>query len=105
MAVKVITNNMPRLVIDGYELTADERKRFDYINWDDENVSPTFFRYKGELYHIEEFVANTRDTGGGTTGTGDLSAWDGYMSDSFFSGIVIRLVNDNDHVIVGRFYS
>lgn len=110
MSIKVITNNVPRNLIDGYELSAKERAEFDYYRWpgiDPGHPEPwrdgeeaTFFRYRGTLYDLGEFTANLRETGG-TARTGDLAGWDGYMSDSFFSAIVVRLVDDNERVIVG----
>jgi len=98
------TNNVPRDVIDAYELTTDEREQFDYLDWaaiERGEDSASFFRYRGEVYDLGEFVANMRDTGGGTTGTGDLSAWDGFMADSFFSAIVVRYVDNFERVVVG----
>jgi hypothetical protein len=94
--LRIITNNVPRLVIDGYELSDAERAEFDYIDF--ENGDPTFFRYLGRLYDIGEFS---------TTSTlpefSPLRKWDGYLSDSFFSGLVIRFSDDFDHVVVGAF--
>jgi hypothetical protein len=107
--VKVITNNVPRDTIDAWELNADERAHFDYLDWsaiDAGNDSATFFRYKGELYDMSEFSASW-----GLTHNGGLphwlNAWDGYMSDSFWSGMVVRYVKDdiNDRIVVGRYYS
>lgn len=106
MTVKVITNNVPRLVVDAYELSAKERKEFDYLDWakiDKGEEGATFFRYKGQVYDLGEF---TRDYGI-TRGSGlpeHLSNWDGYQGDSFFSATVVRFVDD-DHVIVGRVLS
>jgi hypothetical protein len=31
-----------------------------------------------------------------------FAGWDGYISDSFFSGVLFRFA-DEDHVIVGRY--
>lgn len=102
--IRVITNNVPRLLIDGYDLTPRERGEFDYIDWtgiDAGSESATFFRYRGQLYDLGEFMANLRETGG-TRQTGDLAGWDGYMSDTFFSAIVVKFVpGDDDRVIVG----
>ena len=101
------TNNIPRLVIDAYELSAEERAEFDYINWDavdDGSDSPTFFRFKGRLYDLGEFSADY----GITRGAGlppHLSDWHGYMSETFFSAIVIRYVDDFDRVVVGEVFS
>ena|ERR1041385_776523 len=97
--VTVITNNVPRDVVEAYELTPKERKEFDYIKWDlieKGEDSASFFRYKGEVYDLGEFQAlhDTRFPG-----------WQCYISDSFFSGILIRYVEDYEQVVVGRFYS
>jgi hypothetical protein len=96
--MRVITNNVPRPVIDGWELSPDERQNFDYIDWaaiercDAESAS--FFRYRGTLYDLGEFMA-TRGL------RAPLSDWDGYMSDSAFSAVVVRYADDTDYVVVG----
>jgi hypothetical protein len=99
----IITNNVPRDVLDGYDLTLGERAEFDYLDWsaiEQGEDSASFFRYKGEVYDLGEF--------GHTFGMPEFSpirAWDGYISDSFFSGIVVRFCDDFERVVVGRFYS
>lgn len=103
MTITVRTNNVPRDIVEAYELTADERAQFDYINWsavDAGEASPTFFRYRGELYDIGEFQV-------WTSAPADHPAkdWDGYQSDTFFSATVIRYVDDFERVVVGRIYS
>lgn len=98
----VITNNVPRDVIDAYELSESERAVFDYIDWpaiDSGNGSAQFFRYRGELYDLGEF--QRWDNPASPTRT----EWDGVRSDSFFSGVLVRYVDDNERVIVGRYYS
>jgi len=104
---KIITNFHARDIIHGYELSPAERAEFDYIDtsetlsWDDAE----FFRYRGQLYDIGEFSADY----GIMRGSGlpaHLSRWDGYMSDSYFSAIVMRFARDEfgpdfDHVVVG----
>lgn len=98
--MRVITNNVPRLLIDAYDLTPTERAEFDYLNWDAIDAgedSATFFRYKGQLYDLGAFMAATSQP---------LSAWNGYQSDTFFSATVVRYVpDDRDYVVVGRVYS
>lgn len=93
------TNNVPRLVIDAYELSPAERAEFDYIDWtaiDRGEASASFFRYRGELYDLGEFLvwdnpaSPTRDQ------------WDGFRSDSFFSGLVVRYCADLDYVVIGE---
>jgi hypothetical protein len=107
MTVTIRTNNVPRDIIEGSELSQAERAEFDYIDWsavDHGEVSPQFFRYRGELYDIGEFSADY----GITKGAGlpeHLAAWDGYQSDTFFSATVIRFVENFERVVVGRVYS
>ena len=100
--VRIITNNHPRETIDAYELTADERAEFDYLDWpaiENGESSPEFVRFRGELYDLGEFM-----TTHGMPEFSPLRAWDGYMSESFFSGLVVKYVDD-EAVIVGRYLS
>jgi hypothetical protein len=34
LAMKVVTNNVPRDVIDAWRLTREERVEFDYLDWE-----------------------------------------------------------------------
>lgn len=96
------TNNKPRFTIDSYELTEKERNEFDYLNWeaiDKGDDSATFFRYKGQLYDIGEFMRtdNTNEA---------MKGWHGYSPDSFFSGVLIRYVSDDcEQIIIGQYSS
>lgn len=95
MSLVVITNNVPREIIDGWQLTAKEREEFDYIDWnriEEGNDSASFFRYKGELYDLHEFMRSPEP------------GWDGYQSWSYSNGLVVRYVNDYEDVVVGYFY-
>lgn len=99
--IRIITNEAPRDIVDAYELSADERAEFDYLDWDAIEAgsdSATFFRYKGTTYDLGEFMST-----GGLPEFNPLRKWDGYCSDSFFSGIVVRFSEDMEQVIVGTF--
>lgn len=92
----IITNNVPRDIIEGWELTSSEREDFDYLDWnaiDGGLDSASFVRYKGQLYDLGDFEAATLFPG-----------WNGYVSDTFFSGILVRWVN-TEQVVMGRFFS
>jgi hypothetical protein len=96
--MKVTTNNVPRPVIDAYELTAKEREQFDYLDWpaiDEGRDSASFFRYKGELYDLSEF--ERWDNPASPTREG----WDGFRSDSYFSALVVRYADHGESVVVG----
>lgn len=103
MTVQIITNNRPRDILDAWELTPKEREQFDYLDWEaieKGEDSASFFRYKGELHDLGEFSTDYGITRG-TGLSGNLAGWDAYRSDSFFSALVVRLVNDNEQVVVG----
>lgn len=102
--MNITTDNVPRPVIDGWELTADERQEFDHLDWPAiwrGEDSAEFFRYKGQLYDLGEFTTDY----GITRGSGlpdSLKGWDGYRSDSFFSALVIRWADERlESVVVG----
>ncbi|MBA3355865.1 MAG: hypothetical protein H0U18_07995 [Pyrinomonadaceae bacterium] len=92
----IITNRQPRNLLSGYELTAAERRELHYIDWTAETSGGDFFRYKGQIYDVDEFTPAQELFG---------SYWHGYQSDSFFSGILFRFADEHyDSVIVGRYY-
>ena len=103
--ITVKTNNVPRDVLDASELTAKERSEFDYLNWtalEKGEDSASFFRYKGQVYDIGDFQYE----GGLMKGSPHpFNGWDGFISDTYFSGILIRFVGDFERVVVARFYS
>ena len=97
---KVITNHVPRDIVQPWELTIKEREQFDYLDWEAleaGNDSREFFRYRGETYDLSDFPESIPP---GTPGR-----WDRFRSDSFYSGIVVRFLFDGeeptDQIIVG----
>lgn len=101
----IVTNHVPRDVIEGgYGMSPDERADFDYIDWDAVErgeATASFVRYKGELIDLNDMERGF----GGAPMPDALQGWDNYRSDSFFSGVVVRYVDDFESVIVGRYYS
>ena len=90
--MEIITNNSPRPLIDFCQLTVKEQneQRESFINAE----CLDYFRYKGRVYTTEDFMRCPEP----------LKDWDGYESDTFFSGTLIKLLDD-DRLIVGRYYS
>ena len=89
----ITTNHRLRPIIMGYELSPAEAASFDYLA-EDELPHAMFFRYRGEVYDMNEFTVirpNCDD---------ELSTWDAIRTDTVFSATVIRLV-DQDYVVVG----
>jgi hypothetical protein len=105
----VTTNWQPRPIIDAFELSEKERKEFDYIDWaaiDRGEGSASFFRYRGQLYDLED-IPSTRPGPFSSCSLGlDAKYWHGFAADSFFSGIAVHLIpNDPDMVIVGLVFA
>ena len=94
MAFTFKTNNVPRDLFRGYELTDKERAEFDYYA-PEELDDALFFRYKGQLHDLGEFYC-CPDV---------LKPWHGYFSYTFSSGIVVKYVSYSEQVIVGMYYS
>lgn len=103
--MKIVTNHNRRRILDASDLTVKEAEWFDYLDWDKLEKgedSASFFRYRGNVYDLGEFqrVPNYEH----------FQQWDGYQSDSFFSGIVVKYYSDrnfdpyDDFVIVGTYY-
>lgn len=105
--VTIRTNFHHRDVIDAWSLTPAERKEFDYLDWsgiEEGTASASFFRYRGQLYDIGEFTTDYGITRG--TGLPDyLARWDAYMSESFFSALAIRYVDDFEGIVVALILS
>jgi hypothetical protein len=100
--LQIITNNVPRDVLEAHELSAEERADFDYLDWsaiERGEDSASFVRYKGELLDLGDLER--------TNSLMDpaFSAWDGYRSDSFFSGVLMRWAEGFEAVVMGRYYS
>lgn len=91
--MKIKTNNRPRDILSWYDLTPEDQKEFDYF--DPSNIG-SFFRYKGAVYDLGEFVRVDH--------TAIHDKWHGYASDSYFSGVLIRYTSDCDQVIVGQYF-
>ena len=92
----IITNNKPRFIIYGCELTAKEREQFDYYD-KQELDNASFVKYKGNIYDIGEFMRVEENS--------DLLPWQGYSAQSAFHAILIKFIDDNEKVIVGTFYN
>lgn len=91
--MKIKTNNQPRDVLTWYDLTPAEQKEFDYL----EEGEGSFFRYKGWVYDLGEFTRADHSS--------IPDKWQGYISHSYFSGVLVRYASDYESVIVGSYYS
>jgi len=93
--MKIKTNNVPRFILNGYDLPKKQRNNFDWIS-DEEFNEAEFVKYKGRYYALYEFTVCYN-------AAYPLSNWQGYYSESYFSGILIKF-KDNNSVIVGQYF-
>ena len=93
--MKVKTDHKWRNMLYGYELTEKEKGEFDYISPEDIDAS-SFFRYKGRVYYVGDFMVISGDDTA-------LQGWDGYAPDSYFSGVVVKLSRDCEQYRVGTY--
>ena len=96
MAIKISSSNRPTLLLDWNQLTEKERSHFDWMG-EDERDSSGFVRYLKSIYCPGQFER----------AEGELkeSGWDGFETWTYFSGVVVKLCEDNDYVIMGNYFS
>ena len=82
---------MPQAELDG---------QFDYLKGDDLDCAE-FFSYRGTWYCIDQFMRFGYPFGGGAVGA--LEGWQSYLSDSFYSGVVMRWSEDGEQFQVGTY--
>ena len=92
--MKIKTNNVPRHILYGHELPEKQRKEFDWLS-DEEFNEAEFVKYKGIYYALSEFMSCHN-------AAYPVSNWQGYYSDSYFSGILLKYI-DSDSVIMGQY--
>lgn len=97
--VTIITNGQARDLLALCDLTPSEASDFDYITGED-TYSPRLFRYKGAVYDANEFM---RANGESAPSHRPFAAWHGVQADTYFSGVLIRYVDDFERIIVGRY--
>jgi len=99
--LKIVTNNQPRDVLYWHELTDKERAEFDYLDTEEKQVERSFARFRGVTYDLGDFerlpdYAPNYEA---------MRKWDGYQSDSFYSGVLVKYVEDFERVIMATYYS
>jgi hypothetical protein len=105
--MKIITNNHPRPLAWLAELPGKVRADFDYVG---DDFDARFVQYKGHWYDVHDTQA-IRTVPGAPMGwamvvaeDSPLADWDSIVSETFFSGVLFRLVGD-DQVIVGQYFA
>jgi len=73
------------------------REQFDYLS-DEEFDVTEFFQYAGDWYCMADFLRLDDNS------TFDNNKWDGYVSHTYFSGILVKYFHDG-RVVVGTYSS
>lgn len=74
------------------------RKDYDWMDSQDIESNFGFFAYRGQVYHLQDFMRVT------DVSDPDLKDWDGYVSDSVWSGTLVKLTEDCNFVVIGRYF-
>lgn len=99
--MEIKTNNVPRDILYWEDLTPTERLEFDYLHSDDLPTSE-FVRYKGVVYSLDEFSRITTPIAPHPQRPG-WEEFDGYASDSYFSGVLVKMT-DSDQVVMATYF-
>lgn len=87
--MEVTTNNHWRQILYWHDLTQKEQKELQ-DSYDSVKES-NFFRYKGQIYDLSDFVRI------------NMPGWDASKPDSFFSGISVKVSECGDAIKVGQY--
>jgi hypothetical protein len=99
--IKIITNNHKYQLVTFFDLSERVRREFDYVKEEDKH-SPMFVKYRNWYYDISEFM---RIPFFECECDHPFHKWDGYRSDSFFSGVLVKWSEDFETVKMGTYYS
>jgi len=100
MKVQVTTNNHDRQFLFGYEVPEEVKAEYDWL--DDDSKHDNWIKFKGHHYHVADFMAVNNIVHNPNPPEWQ-EGWDGYRSDSFFSGVVIKISDDNETYRIGTF--
>lgn len=103
--MNIITNRIPRPLLPLTYLPEKARKEFPYLSAD-EAYDPRLVQYRGEWYDVYDSM-RCPGAEAPEASRNAFSGWDGYISDSYFSGVLFRFADESAAgdacVIVGRY--
>lgn len=85
----------PKIIGNGHEIEI----QYDFEGGEDKS----YFVYKGQKYTLSDFAA-VHNKAWNPNPPQWMLPFDGYLSDTFFSGILIKYNEENETVKVYRFY-
>lgn len=113
MGMEIVTNWQPRDLIAWNDLPEKARAEFDYVSDESEQWQPRFACYRGQWVDCLDTQRIEPDNGRAhpmgwamrVHPGSPLCHFDSVITDSYFSGMLFRFVDNWERVIIGRFYS
>ena len=99
------TNNKPRPIFSGFDLTKKERAEFDWMTPEEIEIAQ-FFRARGAVYALSEFcriVKPGRAVHPMDCADVNLQGWTGYKADSMSTGNLVRISDDCEILVFASF--
>ena len=87
MALKIVTNHHWRELV--YAEDVPKHIMEEDFDWADEFMTDGYFSYRGIWYHLNQFM-RVAENFGPPVWDNVKCPWDGFLSDSFYSGILIK---------------
>jgi hypothetical protein len=91
MSIK--TNNQPRELLYLSDFSdkdqAKIRRDYDWMEEYDLEFNYGFFKYRGMIFHLQDFSIYNGDF------------WDGCHGLNYFAAVLIKLTDDCDHIVLG----
>ena len=98
--MKIYTNNHDRHLKYKDEVPQDIIDDYDWL--DEDEAFDGWIHYRDRWYHTSDFM---RFGYGGGTVPDEFDGWHGYLNDSFFSGVIIKLSDCGESYNIGTFIS
>ena len=102
MTAKIITDHKWKQLKYGYEVPKSIIDNYDHLS-DDENQDG-WINYRDRWYHLSDFMS-CHNTIYSPNNPWLKFGYDGYLSDSFFSGVLIKLDDSGEGYKIATFIS
>lgn len=92
----ITTNHHVRETIDGWNVPADVRAEFDYVDWeaiDKGEDSRDFVKYRGQWVDLSDVMVAPDSL--------KALGWDGFNADSYWSGLAFRYFDRDGYELDG----
>lgn len=96
--MKVRTNNVPRYLVNWYDLTTKQKADLDWRDTEELQDAFSGFIFKGQVYDLSDFtvIDNVNYP---------VKDWNGAFAQSAFHAVLVKLNPSEETVIVGEFFS